>query len=248
LVLTIPHYQSSLIGIENTTLKFLEEENMSTTEPHSLATRSLGDIAVSLPGSSAIFRRHKLDFCCGGSESLERAAQDRGADLALIVAELEHLSPGQSDVPENVEDLIAYILERYHQVHRRELTELRKLAIRVEQVHAGHSLVPAGLSALLERMQSELESHMEKEEHVLFPLMIAGGNPMIVHPIEMMRHEHDEHGEALKALAVVTHGLALPEDACTSWRTLYAGLAKLDEDLTEHMHIENNILFPRFEA
>ncbi|MGO9007798.1 MAG: iron-sulfur cluster repair protein YtfE [Beijerinckiaceae bacterium] len=221
---------------------------MSLAEPQSLALRSLGDIAVSLPGSTAIFRRHKLDFCCGGSESLESAARKKGLDPASIEAELAHLSPQQNSIPDSVEDLIHYILERYHQVHRRELPELRDLAIRVEQVHAEHPTVPVGLSDLLARMHAELESHMQKEEQVLFPLMLAGGNPMIVHPIGMMRHEHDEHGENLRALAALTGDMTVPDGACNSWRALYAGLAKLAEDLTDHIHIENNILFPRFET
>jgi regulator of cell morphogenesis and NO signaling len=147
-----------------------------------------------------------------------------------------------------VEDLIGYILQRYHQVHRQELPELRNLAIRVERVHVDHPAVPAGLSDLLERMQANLESHMQKEEQVLFPLMRAGGNPMIVHPIGMMRHEHDEHGEELRALAALTGDMTAPDGACNSWRALYAVLAKLAEDLTDHIHIENNVLFPRFEA
>ena len=156
--------------------------------------------------------------------------------------------PEPNSIPDSVEDLIGYILERHHQVHRRELPELRNLAIRVEQVHAEHPAVPAGLSDLLAHMQAALELHMQKEEQVLFPLMLAGGNPMIVHPIGMMRHEHDEHGEELRALAALTGDMTPPDGACNSWRALYAGLAKLAEDLTEHIHIENNILFPRFEA
>jgi len=221
---------------------------MSRAEPQSLALRSLGDIAAGLPGSTAIFRRHKLDFCCGGSESLEQAAQKKGLDPASIEAELGRLSPEQDSIPDSAEDLVGYILERYHRVHRQEMPELRKLAIRVERVHADHPAAPAGLADLLARMQAELESHMQKEEQVLFPLMLAGGNPMIVHPIAMMRHEHDEHGEQLRALAALTCDMTPPDSACNSWRALYAGLAKLAEDLTEHIHIENNILFPWFEA
>ncbi len=221
---------------------------MNQAETQSMATLRLGDIAASLPGATAIFRWHKLDFCCGGSESLENAARRNGLDPATIETELARLSSEQSPIPKSVEDIIDYILERYHQVHRRELPELHRLAIRVEQVHAGHSAVPAGLSDLLARMQADLESHMQKEEQVLFPLMLAGGNPMIVHPIAMMRHEHDECGEELRAIAALTSDMTVPDDACNSWRALYAGLAKLAEDLTEHIHIENNILFPRFAA
>jgi regulator of cell morphogenesis and NO signaling len=221
---------------------------MGRVESQPLALRSLGDIAASLPGSTAIFRRHKLDFCCGGSESLERAAQKKGLELAPIEAELARLAPEQNPIPDSVEELISHILERYHQVHRRELPELRNLAIRVEKVHAEHPAAPKGLSDLLARMHGELESHMQKEEQVLYPLMLAGGNPMIVHPIGMMRHEHDSHSEELRALAALTNDMTLPDSACNSWRALYAGVAKLAEDLTEHIHIENNILFPRFEA
>jgi regulator of cell morphogenesis and NO signaling len=221
---------------------------MSQAAPESLATCSLGEIAASLPGSTAVFRRHKLDFCCGGSESLEQAARQKGLDPASIEAELSRLSPQQDPIPENVEDLIGYILERYHQVHRREFPELRQLASRVEQVHVDHPAVPAGLSALLKRMEANLESHMQKEEQVLFPMMLGGGNPMIVHPIGMMRHEHDECGDELKELAALTNNMTTPADACNSWRALYAGLAKLAEDLTDHIHIENNVLFPRFEG
>jgi len=213
-----------------------------------LLLRSLGDIATSLPGATAVFRRRKLDFWCGGSQSLEQAARQKGLDPAQIEAELGQLSSEQRSTPESVEDLIHHILDRYHQVHRREIPELRNLAIRVERVHAEHPAVPAGLSNLLERMQAALESHMLKEEQILFPFMLAGGNPMIVHPIAMMRHEHDEHGDELRALGALTDNMTLPEDACSSWRALYAGLDKLAEDLTEHIHVENNVLFPRFEA
>jgi regulator of cell morphogenesis and NO signaling len=128
----------------------------------SVASRSLGDIAASLPGATAVFRRHKLDFCCGGSESLEQAARHKGIDLAPIEAELSSLSPEPNTAPESVEDLIQHILDRYHRVHRREMPELRDLALRVESVHADHPAVPNGLSDLLARMHGELELHMQR--------------------------------------------------------------------------------------
>jgi len=221
---------------------------MTQAEAQSIASLSLGEIAASLPGATAVFRRHKLDFCCGGAESLAQAARHKGLDVEPIEAELAALSAAPSTLPENVDDLIEHILDRYHQVHRREMPELRALAIRVERVHAGHPAAPKGLSDLLEHLHEELESHMQKEEQILFPLMRVGGSPMIAHPIGVMRHEHDSHGAELKALSELTGDLTLPDDACTTWRALYAGLAKLAEDLTEHIHIENNVLFPKFEA
>lgn len=221
---------------------------MSGDTTQSVASRSLGDIAASLPGATAVFRRHKLDFCCGGSESLEQAARHKGIDLAPIEAELASLSPEPNTVPDDVDGLIQLVLERYHQVHRQEMPELHALAKRVEAVHAEHPAVPKGLTDLLARMHGEMELHMQKEEQILFPMMRSGGNPMIVHPIGMMRHEHDLHGEELEVLAKLTGDLTLPADACNTWRALYAGLGKFRDDLTEHIHIENNILFPKFEA
>ncbi len=162
---------------------------MAHLESQPLARRSLGDIAANLPGATAVFRRHKLDFCCGGSQSLEGAARKKGLDPAAIEAELAQLDGEPDALPESVEGLVDHIVARYHEVHRRQLPELRALAERVERVHAGHAAVPAGLAGHLASMQAALESHMQKEEQVLFPLMRAGGHPMIAHPIGMMRHD-----------------------------------------------------------
>ncbi len=125
---------------------------MRSAETPPLATCSLGEIAASLPGATAVFRRHKLDFCCGGSESLVEAARKKGLDPAAIEAELTGLPPQDNPVPDNTDDIINYILERYHEVHRRELPELHNLATRVEEVHAGDPSVPKALSQLLARM------------------------------------------------------------------------------------------------
>ena len=134
----------------------------------SVASRSLGDVAASLPGATAVFRRHKLDFCCGGSESLEQAARHKGIDLAPIEAELSSLSPEPNTAPESVEDLIQHILDRYHRVHRREMPELRDLALRVESVHADHPAVPKGLSDLLAACMANLNCTCRKKSKFYF--------------------------------------------------------------------------------
>ncbi|MEO3474312.1 iron-sulfur cluster repair protein YtfE [Roseomonas sp. CAU 1739] len=212
----------------------------------SFAQRTIGEIAATLPGATAIFRRHKLDFCCGGGVSLAEAATKRAAPLPEIEAALAGLAPSDAALPQSTAALVDLIEQRYHAVHRRELPELIALARRVERVHAGNPDVPAGLADLLTTMEAELSDHMAKEEHVLFPMMRRGGHPMIAQPIAMMRDENDDHGEHLEAMDRLTHGGQPPEGACNTWRALYAGTRKLAEDLTEHVHIENNILFPRF--
>lgn len=115
-------------------------------------------------------------------------------------------------------------------------------------MHGDHPSAPIGLSQVLDRLRDELESHMLKEEQVLFPMMQRGGSPMIAHPIAQMRHEHDDEVEHLRTIEHVTHGLSLPPGACGSWTALHTGLRKFVDDLVMHMHLENAVLFPRFET
>ena len=212
------------------------------------AARSVAEIAAGLPGATAVFRRHKLDFCCGGQAPLAEVVAARGLDLAAIEAELAALGQRQAEVPQDTDALIGLIESRYHAAHRRELPELIRLARRVEAVHRDVPEAPRGLADLLEAMATELESHMQKEEQILFPLMRRGGHPMIGHPIGAMRAEHDDHAGHLRALEALTDGGVPPAGACNTWRALYAGTRKLADDLMEHIHLENNVLFPRFGA
>jgi regulator of cell morphogenesis and NO signaling len=214
-----------------------------------LAERSLGEIAVAWPAAIAVFRREGLDFCCGGNVPLREAAAARGLPLAALEAELAALAEQGAAAPERASPtaLIEHILRRYHAVHRREIPDLAVLARKVEAVHRDHPLVPKGLAAALIELGVELEAHMAKEEQVLFPLMRNGGGAMpIAHPITRMRHEHDEHGVKLRRIAELTHDLTLSADACNSWRALYAGVEKLVADVMQHIHTENNLLFPQF--
>lgn len=223
---------------------------MSTTTTEGFAGRTLSDIAASLPGATAVFRKRKMDFCCGGGVPLSEAAAAKGLDLDAIEAELEALDTGAApaDAALPTEALIGRILERYHAVHRRELPELVRLAHRVEAVHRQNPQVPAGLGDLLEEVEQELTSHMMKEERILFPMMLAGQGASAGGPIAVMRHEHDDHGAQLARIMALTADATPPEGACTTWRALYSGIRKFAEDLTEHVHLENNVLFPRFGA
>ncbi|MBE9608755.1 iron-sulfur cluster repair protein YtfE [Chitinilyticum litopenaei] len=213
------------------------------------AAEAIGQIAVALPGATGIFRRLKLDYCCGGQISLQQAAADKGLDVQTILAELATLQRSDA-TPQfaSAAELIDHILLRFHEVHRAQLPELIAMAKRVEAVHRDHPETPAGLAALLVEIEGELLEHMQKEEQVLFPMLKSGGNPFVVHPIGMMRSEHVEHGANLDKLAALTHDMTPPADACTTWRALYAGLRQLADDLVSHIHLENNVLFPQFEA
>ena len=216
----------------------------STIDP----SQAIGQIAVQLPGATAVFRRLKLDFCCGGHVSLDQAASDKGLDLQAVVHELSALQR-PSELPDlgTPTELVEHIIARYHEVHRAQLPELIRMARRVEAVHRDNPNTPHGLADALETMEQELLMHMHKEEAVLFPMLRAGGNSFVSQPIAMMRHEHNDHGEALEHLASLTNDITPPMGACNTWRALYTGLAQLREDLINHFHLENNILFPQFE-
>ena len=224
----------------------------ATTEaarPALSAEQAIGQIAVELPGATAVFRRLKLDFCCGGQLSLRQASADKGLDLQAVMDELSTLQrPSQLPDAGTPSELIDHILTRFHDVHRQQLPELIRMAHRVEAVHRGNPDVPAGLGDALEAMQQELLTHMHKEEAILFPMLRQGGNSFVSQPIGVMRHEHNDHGAALEHLASLTHDMTPPMGACNTWRALYTGLAQLRDDLIQHIHLENNVLFPPFEA
>ncbi len=145
-------------------------------------------------------------------------------------------------------ELIEHILTRYHDTHREQLPELIHLSERVERVHGGHTACPAGLSAHLEHMAEELETHMAKEEQILFPMITRGMGAMAGGPVSVMRHEHDHHSFALEELERLTNGLSLPNDACGSWQRLYHGLSTFRDDLNAHIQTENELLFSRIDG
>lgn len=207
---------------------------------------SVGDIAVSLPGATAVFRRHKIDFCCNGSALLSSEAERRGLDPTALEAELHNLETPGVALPAGTADLVAHIVERFHKIHRDDFLEAIRLAHRVETVHQTHADCPRGLGELLTLMCDKLEDHQYKEEAILFPAMVHGGAPTLRYPIAQMMKEHVELGEQLALIGELTDDFTPPQGACTTWRALYAACSKLDSDLREHIHLENNILFRRF--
>jgi len=209
--------------------------------------QTIGEIACEIPGATRVFHQHKLDFCCGGGKSLREAAERRGVDTGELTKELEGLraqpQSGRDWREAPPDELIEFILRRFHDKHREQLPELIRLARRVEAVHGDKADCPIGLADHLAFIEQDLESHMMKEEQILFPMLLRGYFALSVAPIAMMRHEHDQHGESLEKLAQLTNDITPPVAACNTWRALYAGLAQLREDLMQHIHLENNALF-----
>jgi len=224
---------------------------VTTTRQPIQPDQTVGQLASTLSGASRVFYHHGLDFCCGGHVSLAEACASAGLDVDSVIAEIE-AEADQSRTgsferwdERPLPEVIDHILAQFHEPHRRELPRLLEMARKVEEVHADKSTCPHGLAALLDRMSEEMELHMQKEEQVLFPLLRNGQGRMAAMPIQVMEEEHRDHGKNLERLRDLTDDYTPPPEACDTWKALYLGLAELERELMEHIHTENNILFPR---
>jgi regulator of cell morphogenesis and NO signaling len=150
-------------------------------------------------------------------------------------------------------ELIQHILDRYHAPLRQDLPQLSRMSQKVADVHGGRHPELKRMAEVYSALRAELEPHLRKEEQVLFPFLAtlegadAGRHPLMgaaEHPIGAMQMEHENAGAALEKLRQLSGGYRLPEDACNTWRGLYHGLEQLERDLHEHIHLENNALFP----
>lgn len=213
-------------------------------------TTSLADLARDQPSATRVFLRHHLDFCCGGRRSLAEACARGGLDPAQILRELAEEARRGSEAPRwdarSQAELADHIEAHYHAALRRDLPSLIEAARKVERVHAQKPAVPVGLAEALVELAEDLEQHMTKEERILFPLLRRGARGEAVDlPVRMMEADHDTHGLLLAKIRRLTGDLRVPAGACATWRALYEGLAHLEAELMEHIHLENNILFSR---
>ncbi|MBI5431482.1 MAG: iron-sulfur cluster repair protein YtfE [Planctomycetes bacterium] len=210
---------------------------------------TLADLAATRATASRVFYRHGLDFCCHGRVALAEAAPKRGLDVDALIAELEAEEAkgggGRTFEDRPLGELIAHLLQRYHASHREELPRLLAHAEKVEKVHADKAACPRGLAQHLATLIEELEDHMQKEEQVLFPMIESGRGRMASMPVQVLELEHQDHGRNLEKTRALAKDFVPPPDACGTWIALYLGLAQLERDLMEHIHLENNVLFPR---
>jgi regulator of cell morphogenesis and NO signaling len=202
-----------------------------------------------------VFQRHGIDFCCGGKRPIGAVCKEQGLSFPDIAREIQSSAAGPGEggrdwAREPLALLIEHIVNRYHQRLREELPVLEGLALKVARVHGEKAAHLARLAAIVEALSADLHSHMRKEEMVLFPAIEAiegNGRPAmpISAPISVMEHEHDHAGDLLAELRAITNGYELPEWACTTFRALYRGLETVETDMHVHVHLENNVLFPR---
>ena len=208
--------------------------------------KPVGELALEVPHAIAILEKWNIDYCCHGNQSVTDACARAGVDVNELLAAIG----GERTVEEETKwqneplaALTAYIVETHH-VFTREIVEtIRVLANKVATRHGGNHPEVIAVNTLAQALCDELIPHMFKEEHILFPAIEAGA--MVAAPVRMMMLEHESAGELLTQLRSTTNDYTLPADACLSFRALYERLADLEEDLHVHIHLENNLLFPR---
>ncbi len=211
----------------------------------------VGQLAAKHPLATRVFARHGIDFCCGGGEPLGTVCTGKGLDTEVILAEIAkelEIADEKADswTKAPLGELIDHIMVTYHHALYEELPRLESMARKVLDVHRDKD--PERLSELFSvylTIEAELKQHMMKEEQILFPLIRQGQGARTGGPIAVMEQEHEAVGGALRRGRELTDNFTVPAEACNTWRALWHGLEALEKDLHQHIHLENNILFPR---
>jgi regulator of cell morphogenesis and NO signaling len=226
--------------------------------------KPIREIAVEYPATIRVFERFGIDYCCGGRSSLESACQTLQLDPEQVLEKLAEAAslPGEEDrhdwAAAPLARVIQHIVRQHHAYVRAEGPRLRDLAAKVRSRHEAAHPELREVQTLVEILTEELSAHMLKEEQVLFPFIarmehdLSAGQLLpastfgpVANPVRMMIGEHESAGAILGELRKITQDLQPPADACPSFRGLYAGIADFERDLHRHVHLENNVLFPR---
>src|SRR3989339_544175 len=212
--------------------------------------------------TATIFNKYKIDFCCGGKISIHEACQKNNVDEEMLLQELNETTKQkpQEDIAENYElDILAnHIVEMHHAYVRQRIPEIEPFLDKVVRVHGQKHPELKKVQENFQAVKEELLSHMQKEENVLFPyireMVEARKNNTqlappffgtIKNPINMMEMEHESAGNSFKEIREVTNDLTLPDGACNTYRVTFSLLYEFENDLHRHIHLENNVLFPK---
>ena len=211
--------------------------------------RHLAELVLERPSTARVLERLGLDYCCGGRRSLREACVDRGLDAQTVALFLDReIDPVSLEARDwrnaPVAELCAHIVEKHHDRLRGELPRLSELAERAAAVHGEVQPQLHGLREEFEQLRTELEEHIAEEERELFPILTAGG-ALDPEQVERLVREHDGTGARLRRLRELAGDYATEAALCNTHRALLQGLHGLELDLHQHVHEENNILFPR---
>jgi regulator of cell morphogenesis and NO signaling len=227
------------------------------------AEETLGEMAAKDLRKAEIFKKYGLDFCCGGKKTVKQACASKGLDVTKIEQELQQADRlgGTRPLPYNewsLAFLSDYIVNTHHMYINKVMPDLLAYALKVAHRHGDHHPELVLINELTQALNAELIPHMAKEENILFPYIKdldaaqnnhAGLRPAgfgsVQSPINMMEMEHEHVGELMDKIHEASHNFELPADACASYSMLYRTLAEFEDDLHTHIHLENNILFPK---
>lgn len=224
--------------------------------------KTIGEMVAEDYRTAQVFRKFGLDFCCGGGKSVEEACHDKGVEFKAVRSALQELGTteqtGDNYNEWSLDFLVDYIVNNHHKYARNKLPEIGQYANKVAKVHGERHPELVEIYYEFTKMHGEITNHLDKEEELLFPYIKEmvraeqnGKSPQkpdygsAVNPISMMEQEHDDAGEAMAKIRELSSDFTPPEDACTTYRILFENLEAFEKDLHKHVHLENNILFPK---
>ncbi len=224
--------------------------------------RTVADCVTENIKASHVFKKYGIDFCCGGGISIQKACEKYGVDYDLLADDLKSI--GSPDAKERdfnklpLDELIDHIVERHHSYVEANIPLLLQYTQKVARVHGANNPELIEVDQLFQKVAGELASHLKKEEIILFPFIKKmveaekeGATVSVPHfntvenPIKMMEDEHEFAGDVFKEIARLTNNYMPPQHACNTYRALFDKLDEFEQDLHEHIHLENNILHPK---
>lgn len=224
---------------------------------------TIGELVANDWRKAEVFEKYRIDFCCGGKRTVEEACMKKGIDLSLVEADLQRVQQREIEGTENFKDqeldsLIDFIIKKHHKYVAEAVPFLDEISLKVARVHGDSHPELIEINNYTQQVTEELSMHMRKEEMILFPYVkrlveaeraeqTVAPPPFITisNPINMMEAEHISAGGAMEAIEELSNNYSPPPDACTSYRVLFAKLREFQQDLHQHIHLENNIVFPR---
>lgn len=226
----------------------------------------VGEIVALNYRTADVFKAHAIDFCCNGHRTLQEACTLGNLNMETVITELETALQEDTNRSDDymtwpIDLLTDYIEKKHHRYVEERIPEIRAYLEKITQVHGAQHPELEAMSALFVKASGELVVHMKKEELMLFPFIRKMVNATrsqekinspqfgtVENPIEMMAHEHDMEGEYFRTMNKLSKGYTLPEDACSSYQVTFSMLQEFESDLHLHIHLENNILFPKVKA
>jgi regulator of cell morphogenesis and NO signaling len=235
---------------------------ITTTETLDVNAASVADVALAFPNAITVFNKYNLDYCCHGKTSFLAACKNAELDYAKVWQEIQQAGLRKSSNALNFEAwnssvLIDFILQHHHEYVRSAIPKIRELLTKICQVHGDTNPELLLVRADFENLAEELLNHLPKEEQILFPAMkrmeeiirISVENPMPLQmPMQVMEAEHEHAGELIKAIRTKTNHYTPPAYACPTYQLAFVMLREFEEDLMQHIHLENNILFERVKS